>query len=55
MAASFRVAQFSHQTGSAYSSTPPKTVYGMIPKSVFPKELQERIGSWLRPVPQAST
>jgi acetamidase/formamidase len=54
MAASFRVTQFSHQTGSAYSSTPPKTVHGMIPKSVFPKELQERIGSWLRPLPKAS-
>ena len=55
MATSFRVTQFSHQTGSAYSSTPPKTVHGMIPKRVFPKELQERIGSWLRPVPRAST
>jgi len=55
MAASFRVTQFSHQTGSAYSSAPPKTVHGMIPRSVFPKELQGRIGSWLRPVPKAST
>jgi acetamidase/formamidase len=49
MAVSFRVTQYSHQTGSAYSSTPPKTVHGMVPKSIFPAHLQERIGSWLRP------
>ena len=49
MAASFRVTQFAHQTASAYSSTPPKAVHGMVPKSVFPKGLQDRIGSWLRP------
>jgi acetamidase/formamidase len=49
MAASFRVTQYSNQTGSAYSSVPPKTVHGMVPKSVFPPELQSRIGDWLRP------
>ena len=49
MAVSFRVTQFANQTGSAYSSTPPKTVHGMVPKSVFPKSLQDRIGAWLRP------
>jgi acetamidase/formamidase len=49
MAASFRVTQYSHQTGSAYSSTPPKTVHGLVPKSIFPPDLQERIGLWLRP------
>jgi acetamidase/formamidase len=49
MAASFRVTQYSHQTGSAYSATPPKTVHGLVPKNVFPLDLQERIGSWLRP------
>jgi acetamidase/formamidase len=55
MAASFRVTQFAHQTGSAYTATPPKTVQGMIPKSVFPKGLQDRIGLWLRPARKAST
>src|SRR6202044_568542 len=36
MAASFRVTQYSHQTGSAYTSIPPKTVHGLVPKSLFP-------------------
>jgi acetamidase/formamidase len=49
MAASFRVTQYSHQTGSAYSSTPPKTVHGLVPKVLFPPDLQAQIGSWLRP------
>jgi acetamidase/formamidase len=49
MAVSFRVTQYAHQTGSAYSSIPPKTVHGMLPKDVFPPNLQEMIGSWLRP------
>jgi acetamidase/formamidase len=49
MAVSFRVTQYAHQTGSAYSSIPPKTVHGMVPKDVFPSNLQEQIGSWLRP------
>jgi acetamidase/formamidase len=49
MAASFRVTQYSNQTGSAYSSIPPRTVHGLIPKKVFPPELQDRLGSWLRP------
>jgi acetamidase/formamidase len=48
MAVSFRVTQYSHQTASAYSSVPPKTVHGMVPKAVFPQALQERIGAWLR-------
>jgi acetamidase/formamidase len=49
MAVSFRVTQYANQTGSAYSSTPPKTVHGMVPKSVFPQSMQDRIGAWLRP------
>jgi acetamidase/formamidase len=49
MAVSFRVTQYAHQTGSAYSSIPPKTVHGMVPKDVFPSNLREQIGSWLRP------
>jgi acetamidase/formamidase len=48
MAVSFRVTQYSHQTASAYSSVPPKTVHGMVPTAVFPQALQERIGAWLR-------
>ena len=55
MAASFRVTQYSHQTGSTYSSTPPKTVHGLVPKSLFPPDLQAHIGSWLRPDTKGST
>jgi acetamidase/formamidase len=49
MAVSFRVTQYAHQTGSAYTSTPPKTVHGMVPKSIFPEELRQQINEWLRP------
>ena len=60
MAASFRVTQYAHQTGSAYTSTPPKTVHPTprprrrrstvsCPKSIFPANLQAQIGGWLRP------
>jgi acetamidase/formamidase len=49
MAASFRVTQYSNQTGSAYTSIPPRTVHGLIPKSVFPPDLRDKVGSWLRP------
>jgi acetamidase/formamidase len=49
MAMSFRVTQYANQTGSAYSSIPPKAVHAIIPKSVFPIEIQDRIGAWLRP------
>jgi acetamidase/formamidase len=49
MAVSFRVTQYAHQTKSAYTSTPPKTVHGMVPKEVFPDELRRRIDRWLRP------
>jgi acetamidase/formamidase len=51
MAASFRVTQYAHQTGSAYTSTPPKTVHGLVPKSIFPANLETQIGEWLRPAP----
>jgi acetamidase/formamidase len=49
MAVSFRVTQYAHQTGSAYTSNPPKAVHGLVPKSVFPDELALRIAHWLRP------
>jgi acetamidase/formamidase len=49
MAVSFRVTQYANQTGSAYTSTPPKAVHAVIPKSVFPAELQDRVARWLRP------
>ena len=49
MAFSFRVTQYANQTGSAYSSIPPKAVHTVIPKNVFPAEIQQRIGAWLRP------
>ena len=48
MAVSFRVTQYAHQTGSAYTSIPPKAVHGLVPKSVFPDELVQRIDGWLR-------
>jgi acetamidase/formamidase len=49
MVASFRVTQYAHQTRSAYSAVPSKTVHAHVPKDVLPSELQARIGSWLRP------
>jgi acetamidase/formamidase len=49
MAVSFRVTQYANQTGSAYTSTPPKAVHAVIPKSVFPPRIRDRIGGWLRP------
>jgi acetamidase/formamidase len=49
MAVSFRVTQYANQTGSAYTSIPPKAVHAVIPKAVFPPEVRDRISSWLRP------
>jgi acetamidase/formamidase len=49
MAVSFRVTQYSHQTGSAYTSTPPKAVHGLVPKDIFPPELVGQVDGWLRP------
>jgi acetamidase/formamidase len=49
MAFSFRVTQYANQTGSAYTSIPPKAVHAVIPKSVFPAQIQDTIGAWLRP------
>ena len=49
MAVSFRVTQYAHQTASAYSSTPPKAVHAVIPKSIFPPGLRDQVHRWLRP------
>jgi acetamidase/formamidase len=49
MAISFRVTQYARQTGSAYTSAPPKAVHAVIPKSVFPADIVGRVGRWLRP------
>ena len=54
MAVSFRVTQYANQTGSAYSSIPPKAVHAVIPKSVFPAGIQARVAAWLRPAEAAS-
>jgi acetamidase/formamidase len=49
MTVSFRVTQYANQTGSAYTSIPPKAVHAVIPKSVFPADIRGRIARWLRP------
>jgi len=49
MAVSFRVTQYANQTGSAYTSIPPKAVHAVIPKSIFPADIRDRIAAWLRP------
>jgi len=54
MAVSFRVTQYANQTGSAYTSAPPKAVHAVIPKAVFPEDIRIRIGAWLRPGQAAS-
>jgi acetamidase/formamidase len=49
MAVSFRVTQYANQTGSAYTSVPPKAVHAVIPKSIFPADIHDRVARWLRP------
>jgi acetamidase/formamidase len=49
MSVSFRITQYSHQTASAYSSTPPKAVHAVIPKDIFPTVVRDRVDAWLRP------
>jgi acetamidase/formamidase len=49
MAVSFRVTQYSNQTGSAYSSIPAKAVHAVVPKSVFPAWIRDLVAAWLRP------
>jgi acetamidase/formamidase len=48
MAVSFRVTQYSNQTGSAYTSMPPRAVHALVPKSVFPEETVRKVDDWLR-------
>ena len=43
MAGSFRVTQYSNQTGSVYSSVPPRAVHCMLPKNVFAPDLRAAI------------
>ena len=50
MAASFRVTQYSNQTGSVYTSVPPHAVHGMLPKSVFSPSLRSAIAKAARSV-----
>lgn len=49
MAVSFRVTQWANQTGSVYSSIPPRTIHGVIPKSVLGEEVTGRIEASMRP------
>jgi acetamidase/formamidase len=45
---SFRVTQYAHQLGSAYTSVPAKTVHGMLPKSVFAPDIARAISAHFR-------
>jgi acetamidase/formamidase len=48
MAVSFRVTQFADQTGSVYTSIPPRTIHAMIPKDVLGEHLLARIERSMR-------
>jgi acetamidase/formamidase len=48
MAISFRVTQWADQTGSVYTSIPPRTIHAMIPKDVLGSQLCERIERSMR-------
>ena len=49
MAVSFRVTQWANQTGSVYSSIPPRTIHAVIPKSVLGEPVAGRIDASMRP------
>ena len=49
MAVSFRVTQYADQTGSVYTSFPPKAIHAMIPKQILGERLLARIESSMRP------
>lgn len=48
LAVSFRVAQYAHQTNTAYDSIPPKAVSAVIPKSLFGSTARDRVTNWLK-------
>jgi hypothetical protein len=48
MAASFRITQYSNQTGSVYTSVPPRAVHCMLPKSVFSDEKRSAVAKAAR-------
>jgi acetamidase/formamidase len=48
IAGSFRITQYAHQTNTVYSSTPAKTVHGMIPKQIFDRDLLDQISHSIR-------
>ena len=49
MAISFRVTQWADQTGSVYTSTPPRAIHAVIPKSVLGDRVGDRIATSMRP------
>jgi acetamidase/formamidase len=49
MALSFRVTQYADQTGSVYTSIPPKAIHAMIPKQVLGEVVLARIADSMRP------
>ncbi|MFZ0278349.1 MAG: hypothetical protein WA254_22675 [Candidatus Sulfotelmatobacter sp.] len=46
---SFRVTQYSHQTGTAYDTVPPKALHAVIVRTLFPATIRQQIGAWFRP------
>ena len=48
VAASYRVTQYSNQTGTVYAAVPPKAVHGMLPKELFTPAMRTRISELLR-------
>jgi acetamidase/formamidase len=49
MAVSFRVTQWADQTGSVYSSIPPRTIHALIPKEVLGDAVLGRVQASMRP------
>jgi acetamidase/formamidase len=48
MAVSFRVTQYANQTGSVYTSIPPRAIHAMIPKAVLGDQLVARVEASMR-------
>ncbi|MCX4149786.1 MULTISPECIES: acetamidase/formamidase family protein [Paraburkholderia] len=48
VAGSFRVTQYANQTGTVYSTIPPKGIHCMLPKRIFTPALQQRIAASIR-------